>query len=321
MKIINVGDIHIKHEYPFSVANTEFVNWFCEQEFNNKNNIVVFSGDILDKSISSGEVNSLMIELFERLKFKTICIITGNHDLSRSKGSGLKPLKKFKNLTLIEKPEVVMIHEIKTVMLPYYYPYTLQGHSTMEKNYSDLPDEFKDADIMYGHFTDETQMMFGEGIDVSYLNPKVRFLGHIHHKSKNYLGTPTITRSDEAHKKSYISLYDIDTKKIDDIEVPMFLDFDDIQFDELSSYKEKDYPIIYDVYNIPSIEAFSDIPKNIIVRNRFIKNYVSDEIMNLEDLDSDKDLVTHMNKFCDAFTINNSLRFKLLESVREKEEI
>ena len=321
MEIINVGDIHIKHEYPFSVASERFVDWFCNQDFNNENNIVVFSGDILDKSISSGEVNSLMTKLFSRLKFKIIYVITGNHDLSRTKGSGLRPLDETKNIHLIERPEVIIIQGIKTVMLPYYYPYTLKGYSNMEKDYTNLPDEFKDADIMYGHFTDETQSMFGEGIDVSYLNPKLRLLGHIHHKSKNYLGTPLITRSDEAHKKSFISLYDVDTKKIRDIEVPVFLDYDDINFDKLSSYKTKDYPVIYDIYDIPSIEAFSDIPKKIIVRNRFVKNYVSDEIMNLEDLDLDRDLVKYMNKFCDAFNVNNSLRFKLLESVREKETI
>ena len=319
MKIINVGDIHIKHEYPFNIASERFIEWLYSQDFNNEENIAVFSGDILDKSISSGEVNSLMMDLFENLHFKIIYVITGNHDLSRSKGSGLKPLNKFKNLHLIEKPEVIIIQDIKTVMLPYYYPYTLKGYSNMEKDYMNLSDEFKDADIMYGHFTDETQSMFGEGIDVSYLNPNVRLLGHIHTKSKNYLGTPLVTRSDEAHKKSYISTYDINTKETNDIEVPIFLDYDDIEFDELSTYKEKDYPVIYDIYSIPSIEAFSDIPKNIIVRNKFVKNYISDEIVNLDDLDSDRDLVKYMNKFCDTFNVNNSLRFKLLESVREKE--
>jgi len=319
MKIINVGDIHIKHEYPFNMAVKRFINWFYYQDFNNEDNVAVFSGDILDKSISSGDVNSLMMKLFNKLKFKRVIIITGNHDLSRTKGSGLKPLNQFTNVEIIETPKIVMIENIKTVMLPYYYPYTIKGFTNMEKDYINLSDDFKNADILYGHFTDHTQSMFGEGIDVSYLNPKISLLGHIHHKSKNYLGTPIITRSDEAHKESYITLYDVDTKQTNDIKVPMFLDYEDIDFNELDKIKEKDYFVIYDIYNIPSIEAFSDIPKNIIVRNRFIKNIVSDEIMDIDDLDSDRDLVKYMNKFCDAFSLNNSLRFKLLESVREKE--
>jgi len=319
MEIINVGDIHIKHEYPFNKAGDKFIDWFCSQDFNNEKNTVIFSGDILDKSISSGEVNSTMMSLFNRLKFKEIIVISGNHDLSRKKGSGLIPLNQFRNLFIIKKPDVILIEDVKVAFLPYYYPYTIKGLTTMEKDFAKLPDNFKNADILHGHFTDETQSMFGEGIDVSYLNPKLRLLGHIHTKSKNYLGTPIITRSDEAHKQSYITSYDVVTKTRKDIKVPMFLDYDDIEFDELSLYKEKDYPVIYDIYNIPSVEAFSDIPKNIIVRNKFVKNYVSEEIMNLDDLDSDRDLVKYMNKYCDDFNVNNSLRFKLLESVREKE--
>lgn len=321
MEIINVGDIHLKHEYPFNIAGSKFIDWFCDQPFNSPENIAVFSGDILDKSISSGEVNNLMMSLFNRLRFKIVYVITGNHDLSRTKGSGLKPLKQFDNVIVIEEPSVEDIYGIKTVMLPYFYPYTLPGYTTMEKTYVDLDESFDDADILYGHYTDETISMFGESIDTKYLKPKEIMLGHIHHKSKHYLGTPLITRSDEAHKESSIKSYDILTKTSTEIKVPMFLDYDDIYFDELSNYKEKEYPVIYDVYSIPSIEAVKDIPKNIIVRNRFIKNEVTDEVMNLDDLDSDRDLVNYMNKFCDSYSINNSLRFKLLESVREKEKM
>ncbi len=319
MEIINVGDLHIKHEYPFNIAGEKFIDWLCRKDFNNSENIVVFSGDILDKSISSGEVNSLMISMFKRLEFRKIYVITGNHDLSRTKGSGLKPLSQFDNVTVIETPQIVMIEDLKTVMLPYYYPYTLKGYTTMERNYIDLSDDFLNADILYGHYTNESISMFGESIDTSYLKAKITMLGHIHHKGKDYLGTPVITRSDEAHKKSYITSYDPTTKTSKDIEVPMFLDYEDIYFDELSSYKEKEYPIIYDVYNIPSIEAVADIPKEIVTRNRFIKNEVTDEIMNIDDLDSDTSLVDYMNKYCDQYSINNSLRFKLVESIREKE--
>jgi len=321
MKIVNVGDIHIKHDYPFSKANERFIHWFCNQDFNNSNNIVVFSGDILDKSISSGAVNEMMLMLFNKLRFKTIYVITGNHDVSRTKGSGLRPLEHFKNLHLIREPEVIDIHGIKTVMLPYYYPYTMKGYTSMEKDFMNLSDDFKNADILYGHFTDETQSMFDEGINVSYLNSTTRILGHIHNKSANYIGTPTITRSDESNKTSYISLYDIDTKIIEEYEVPMMLNYEDINFDELKSYKEKDYFVIHDVYNIPSEEAVKEIPSNIIVRNKFIKNSVSDEILEIGELDSDRDIAKYMTKFCDVYNINNSLRFKLLESVREKETI
>lgn len=319
MKIIKVGDLHFEHTHPFRKAGESFVDWLCSQDFNNEENVIVFSGDILNKSISSGEVNNLMMELFRRLKFKRVIVITGNHDLSRTKGSGLKPLVQFSNAEIIDTPQVVMIDNIKTIMLPYYYPYTIKGYTTMEKDFLNLETIFHNPDILFGHYTNETISMFGESIDTSYLNAKITILGHIHHKSKDYIGTPIITRSDEAHKESIIISYDTETTNIEEIKVPMFLDYDDIEFDKLSLYKEKDYPIIYDVYNIPSIEAFSDIPKNIIVRNKFVKNLVSDEIMNLDDLDSDRDLVKYMNKYCDSFSINNSLRFKLLESVREKE--
>lgn len=319
MEIINVGDIHFKHEYPFNIAGENFAKWFIAQPFNNSENIAVFSGDILDKSISSGEVNSMMISFFGKLKFKMVYVIEGNHDQSRTKGSGLKPLKQFTNVVMVNIPSIIDIEGLKTVMLPYYYPYTLKGYTTMEKNFTELSDEFKDADILYGHYTNESVTMFGQSIDTSYLNAKTTMLGHIHHKSKDYLGTPIITGSLEAHKTSYLISYDPTTKTTKDIEIPMFLDYDDIYFDELSSYKEKDYPVIYDVYNIPSIEAIPDIPKNIITRNRFIKNAVTDEIMNIDDLDSDTSLVDYMNKYCDQYSINNSLRFKLVESVREKE--
>jgi len=228
--IVVVGDLHIRAKEPYFSSGKMFFEWFVKQPFNKKENVLVLLGDIFHESISNGDVNHLVIDIFlNQLKFHQIIVLQGNHDYSKQKGLGIKPLLAFENVEIITKPEERFILGVKTLLLPFYYNRS-NDLPPMEEYYSDLPQSFnRSYDFIFTHITDETQPMFGKFINISYLNGK-RVSGHIHFESKNYLGSPLVTRKDEMGKICSIGVINSQSLIMKKISVPRFIDFAYINF-------------------------------------------------------------------------------------------
>ena len=310
-ELIIVGDLHIREDEPFFTAQKKFIDWFVKQDFNNKDNQVLFLGDVFHKSKPSSKEYHLVLENFKyNFKFN---------------GSALTPLKIIPNLEIIEGIAEVTIGNLKSLMLPYYYK-TNVDMLGMKENYENLhakslDDKFiiynKNFDYIFGHFS--FIEMFGELISIDKLKGR-RCFGHIHRgnrklKSDGYLGVPIITRGDEKDYKGKILAIDLNTKIERYIDVPVFLNYITLVYGAKLEETGKTEFII-DITDAPSYEMASEEYKGYNIRN--IALVKTEEELSMEanveahDMDSTQKM---MDSFFEKEKIPNSIKKKVLEVI------
>jgi len=271
MKIIYLGDLHFRFVEPFLTAQKMFSKWFKDQEFNNSNNYLIQLGDVFDSSSNSGEVNKLAFSFFEELSFKKSFICKGNHD--EKIDDATKILDKLSNLEIVRIPKVVDIEDQRILFLPHYYS-TKTGLPIMREYYSSLPNELTTNinEIVY-HIDDETNG-FSKDYDFSYIKCDRRTGGHLHvNDGGNFVGTPVINRYDEREKDSFIKTYDLETKEIEYIEVPRFLDYYDLDYEkELEESYDSEIQI-FNIFNSPFNDAYKTKFENLFVRQETLKEF------------------------------------------------
>lgn len=248
--IVFVGDLQIKEEKPYSLAMSDFIEWFISQPYCNKNNILILLGDICNKGLLSNDENDFIVNtFFKKLPFKQILIVHGNHEFNNKGGSALKFLRHLPNIQVIVKPELISINEKKFLFLPYLND-KIDG-LTMKEYYTNLPDELNQGDYCIGHFSYmplfEKDKSF---IPVDNIKGK-KILGHIHsgHLNKGedyYLGSPLIDRFDHKHKNSYIMTIDEDWKE-QFYQIPQFVDYDSIKYPDSLPINKIANHVIYDI--------------------------------------------------------------------------
>jgi hypothetical protein len=239
MKLIVLGDIHhvSEEESPAKYFQcTEFFKWFTESKYNNKDTTLLFEGDLSDKSIPHSSVNDDIHNFIERdCISENKIILQGNHDMSLSKGYYFAYLA-GRGITIISKPTSMEIDNINCLLLPHYDYLQSDIKIPMYEYYNNLPEDISKQkyDFTFGHIMDETKAFGNTKLycDLSYIETGVRVFGHDHTcdmiNGGNYLGAVTLNSSNEKGRTPYIAIIDTDTKEYNLIEIPKWLDYNEV---------------------------------------------------------------------------------------------
>jgi len=307
-KIIVTGDTQYREGSPFYESKELFNQWFIDQEFNNEDNYLVHLGDVVDKSMHTGLINRQIVEFFSKLKFKKIYIITGNHEVSRTDGNMLEVLKTIPSICLIEHMEEIEINGFNCLCLPHFYRKNKKD-KTMTELYRSLDSKIE-YDFIFGHFSDETQTMFGRYIDISHLKGK-KLLGHIHIPTERYVGSPVINRYDEKGKENRLFIID-QNKDLESLEIPRFMEYKTISYGE--PIKDELYYVMYDVIKAPSKEM---VYENKLYKDKFIRKIhlekSEEDISNDYNTNiTDKSNKDYFEEFCSQNKINKLVKEKII---------
>jgi DNA repair exonuclease SbcCD nuclease subunit len=233
-------------------------------------------GDLFDsRTTISTKIHDKVFELFDvKLKKFNIYILVGNHDIlynSTLNVHSLKFLRKFKNVTVIEKPQIIEINKKNILMTPW-----VVDNSPVDNIIED------ECDILMGHFDIKgfnfsKHVICKEGYEPESFNKfKFVFSGHFHTRSVKkvnnttfvYVGSPyQLTRVDSEEERGFL-IYDTEketysfecndvSSKFVEIEYPnefTELDVKNNRVDVFIEYNEKNYdPEKYEEY-LNSIE-------------------------------------------------------------------
>jgi hypothetical protein len=167
--IIIEKDRHLCKEQPFFNAHKDLNDWYCSQDFNEPSTTFISLGDWFDTAIPNPEEVDESERFFNNTKFDKIYLLAGNHDFSTyEKTYSILPLRNNPRVEIITEPCVKTIQGKIFAFLPF-----IKNLSHMRELYSNLSDEFVNAEYVCFHFEDET-ISFGKkgqktGIDLSYL--------------------------------------------------------------------------------------------------------------------------------------------------------
>ena len=311
--LIVVGDIHFRGEEPFYSALKDFVDWFVDQDFNDPKNEVLFLGDILHEAKSDGKTNYLMVDtFFNRLMFKKVYVIRGNHDYSKRFGDGLEPLEALDNLVLFKEPTRTTIHDLECLILPYYYPYS-NKLPPMEEHYANLDVDWP-LDLVFTHVPDETQTLDPMHIDLSYIKAQ-KISGHIHIPSENYLGSVMPTRFSENGKLNQIAL--IDGAEWKHPRIPIFLEYRELTYGD-EKPKTPDFHVIWDIKEAPDKEAVYSMYPDLYIRTIHLKGQSERLLTEVAPGSQRKSRREYFEQFCQLNDIETEIQTRLLREIDDE---
>jgi hypothetical protein len=239
-------DRHMTRNEPFFSAQKDYNEWLVNNAvLNSVDNVYISLGDWYTLATPKPDEINETESFFNNFKCKKI-ILAGNHDFSDSdKIWSIYPLKNSPETEIVLEPCVKTIESHTFAFLPFYKH--LSNFPPMKEYYTNLSEDFINADFICYHFEDET--MGKKGIDISYLKGK-RLGGHIHCSQKNYeIGMPIISRYDERDQNN--NLFCIQKDKQFFIDIPKFIDYYSLNYGELPNKTLAKYPI-WDINNAVS---------------------------------------------------------------------
>lgn len=259
MKIFVIGDIHLrdkKEGLDWGYNHLGLYNFFNSLEVS-KEDIVVFCGDVFDKSIHSGTTNLAALQAFSLLSssVKSIYIVTGNHEVSKIKDSNLNSINIFPNLFIIHSINYdKVINDNKILLfLPHIIGTSLNGKYEEEVNIFCEKESLKSVDYIFGHhFFRENSIMDNPYLDLDKLDVEWNycFFGH-NHKFEKISNKTTCVGSicpDNKGERTYSPYYviiDEDNKiKYVPISDNFFIQFKEINWGDNIDIKSKDFIIV-----------------------------------------------------------------------------
>ena len=314
--IVVIGDLHYSNNEPVLKARRLFFEWFSEQDFNSEENTLIFLGDVVDSPKVEGHVIKEIQDAFVKLKFKRKIFLNGNHDWRYSQGNFLVAFTNL-GIEVIDYIKEDTIEDSNILFMPHYIADI--GQKPMSVLYKDITqDGFKtEYDYIFGHYSDETQMFF-KGIDTSYLNGN-KIFGHIHKGSKNYLGTPIITRLDEANKKSQIAL--IDQKKVTHLPVPKFIDYYSVKYEDYANTVFDSDIALIKFTEAPSIKSVKEAIRKDHYIHSILLSSATDTMKEVsEDMLGMHDLKELFERFCNEKNLSKNIQNKMKEVIKLNEE-
>jgi len=263
MRIVQITDVHLKNEEPFFRAGVALNSYiFGQLEKETEPFAFLDGGDRFHVSKETGRVNGEVTKFFLEMasisNCENIMVMQGNHDVKEETGSALDVIKTLNfKITMIDDPYLIATKKNSIVryqfndaddyiyLLPHMRPYSKEGYTGIKSygdenfhkeywkkqgyNWNTIKDKIK---LISMHGGDETTGKLFMNADISFL-PGPRSNGHVHKQiSKNHLPSAMITRRDEIDKKCFIRKIDIDSWTIRDIEIPLFLNYAQIQYGE-----------------------------------------------------------------------------------------
>jgi len=250
MKIVIEGDLQISSstgEYNSESihykARKAYVEWFLNDSGLNREDYGYISlGDLTESSLPTPNDTQFLVYYFTRMKNKKKYILAGNHDFSRDKNSySFSPLLELEGVEAFFQPTELQIDNCSFKILPYYYDYIYSNLKSMREEYESYSGNY---DFILFHFEDETQDFGGgKGINLSKLKGR-RIGGHIHTGGQNYITSPLPNKSSEVLPERYLYLLDTETKEVEKIIIPHFLDYKVAKYPEKVIRGESEAPFI-----------------------------------------------------------------------------
>jgi len=315
MKIIFIGDVHLKVTQPYMDASFQFLDYLEE---NHLNDILVFTGDLFDNTFPHFEL--LMDRLLKSLiKFPEVYIISGNHEVFDSKttkkmGNPLALLDHVSGIRTFVSIEEIEIRGKKFLMLPYLYDV-----AKMKVEYEALTGTY---DFVVSHVAyPGTNFGFIDEVDLSGIDSKVFIYGHIHEPKEmgnHYIiGVPVSTRYGEQVWRKQLGIYDLETESFTLKPIPSFVNYETVKFGEWP----KDKNSIISVKDSPSVISVLDLYKEYHVRRKGIT--LIDEVENVS-YNEQKDflnftLTSNFQEFANSVEIRPAVKNKIFELLSKGE--
>lgn len=295
--MIVVGDIHLQDKEPKKSQSLDFLEWLFNQEFNNKENILLILGDLCEINASFEMFGEYVNFFTNKSKFKKIICLQGNHD-AVNQSTILSIFKPLKNVEVITEYTSYEIENIKCLFLPHYNHEGTKKDSMIDC-YSNLYKEFEDVSFDYGfaHIEDETEHFSKKFCDTSKLNVKTWMNGHIHvptiQNGGHYLGSPILNSFTESGKTPYIASINLENKEYELIEVPKFLEYYEVTYPEKLPKIDTKYALFLvrdSIDKETTIEEYSkqaeELGYKFYTRRILSKKSVSDIDSNVENVDN-----------------------------------
>jgi hypothetical protein len=260
MKIIQATDMHLKHEEPCFRAGVALDNYILDQlKKETEPFIYLDGGDRFHISKETGRVNGEVAKFFLAIaaieNCSSVLVMQGNHDIKDETGSALDVVRDLhQKITVVDEPFLVARKvglksfddaDDLVYLLPHMRPFSKPGYSSIKSygnedfhidfwksegyDWSIIKNKIKLVSV---HGGDETTGKFFMNVDISFL-PGLRSNGHVHKQvSKNHLPSAAVTRRDEIDKKCFIRHIDMDNWVMQDVEIPLFLNYAQIPYGE-----------------------------------------------------------------------------------------
>lgn len=303
--IILEKDRHERGGSPFFEAHKFYNNWLLNKDFNNESTNFISLGDWFHSSHPTPEEIDEEMRFLSNSKMKFF-LLAGNHDWSGVlKQYSILSFRNLSNVEIICEPCVKTIEGKTFAFLPHY-----KNLKVMKELYTNLSEEFINADYVCYHFEDETQ----RGIDISYLKGK-RFGGHIHTQCKNYeLPMPITSRYDERGLDN--GIYNLTEGKI--ISVPKLIDYYDIEYGDEVPIGLAMFPMI-NIKNAPSKQLAQEKYKDNYIHEIYVVNKKKEKIVSCVDEKKISILDFFNNYIKDRNDLENSTKLRLKNYIRGKE--
>ena len=303
--IILEKDRHERGDSPFFEAHKFYNNWLLDKDFNNESTNFISLGDWFHSSHPTPEEIDEEMRFLSNSKMKFF-LLAGNHDWSGVlKQYSILSFRNLSNVEIICEPCVKTIDGKTFAFLPHY-----KNLKVMKELYTNLSEEFINADYVCYHFEDETQ----HGIDISYLKGK-RFGGHIHTQCKNYeLPMPITSRYDERGLDN--GIYNLTEDKI--ISVPKLIDYYDIEYGDEIPIGLAMFPMI-NIKNAPSKQLAQEKYKDNYIHEIYVVNKKKEKIVSCVD-DKKISILDFFNNYIkDRNDLEDSTKLRLKNCIRSKE--
>lgn len=269
MKIFFEGDLQTRSDYNpdynkesvHYLSRKAYIEWVLSNPKLNAEDVVYFSlGDLTETSIPMPRDTDLLTYYFSKLRNKKKYILAGNHDFNRAKRSySFQFLDNLEGVETILKPQELEIGGSSFMCLPYYYDNFYEDLKPMREEYEAMEGSY---DFVVTHIQDHTQKFSedDESIDTRKLKGE-RIQGHIHLPSPGYPGSPVPNKSSEVAEARFVWLVDTETKEIEKIMIPTFLDYAVIDYPKEITIKPKEGTYVNFMINNYEGDRFSVLEK------------------------------------------------------------
>ena len=326
MKIFFEGDLQIyksNSEYNKDSARFNAVKLYTDwvinnPKLNNKETIYFSLGDFFERALPSPEEYELGMYYLSQGKWQEKYILGGNHCYSRIKDTySIQPFSKLKDTTLIFKPEELDIEGISCLCLPYFYDNVYSDLKPMKEEYESLVGDY---DIIATHIQDENNTMFGnnQSINISKLKGQ-RIQGHLHAIKDNkdgYVNSPLANTKAEILDKRYCFLYDIETKTIEKIEIPNFLNYSEVVYPEpITVNKEENSYTLYTIREVTDKQTVIDFYRQ-TNPNIYIKEIVKKKLQTMTEQyesQAQKSILDFFNEYSQENKLNQEVQSIITE--------
>lgn len=255
--ILLLGDTHLNRKEHRIKAFHKYIDYLIERY---SDYTLIQMGDLFDTA--NTPYNIVRDAAAKLNKFKSVIILTGNHDYNHSMRNSLLQVDAYENIRIIDK--VTVIDDM--IFMPY---------PNLKEERNELENLTGKYEYGFGHVTTATNRFY-EGEEINFnanLVIDTFFTGHIHDAMEIYekhdngwqtnlvvVGVPYPTRNGEQDFKKRV--IEIKSAKYQSINLPELHTIEDVTYGNEPDNKDN----VLNIKDAPSIPAAKDFYQNYYVR-------------------------------------------------------